>query len=148
MSAQLIYDENDCASLALCAWREARGEGCDGMRAVMHVIVNRARRWYGGHCGHSESIHHAVYAKNQFTSMSVPTDPEFHLMPSPTDPQYAEIRNLSREVLSGDDPDITNGALYYVNPKTMVSAWFEETIICDPANHPETARIGHHVFYA
>lgn len=45
------------------------------MRSVIHVIVNRAVSW-------SKSIHEVVYGKNQFTSMSVPTDPEFNLEPT------------------------------------------------------------------
>ncbi len=142
---QIPYDGNDIDSMRLCGWREARGEGPDGIRAVMHVLLNRAVRWYGAH---SESIHTAIYAKNQFTSMSVPTDPEYHLMPAPDDPLYASLADMAVEVLDGSDDDLTNGALYYVNPHTMTSGWFRDNIIDQPATHPETARIGHHIFFA
>src|SRR5208282_5429581 len=72
----MTYDQDDLDSLALCAWKEARGEGTPGMLAVMHVIYNRALAWYGANDPEAkimgldietEAVHHAVYAKNQFT---------------------------------------------------------------------------------
>ena len=139
------FDQNDLDSLALCAWKEARGEGPEGMRAVMHVIAHRAARWYGDH---SESVHNAVYGKNQFTSMSVPSDPNFNRKPAPVDPYWQFCVAMAPAVCDGTDPDPTNGALYYCNLETADSGWFAEHIIGNPANHPKVAQIGHHTFYA
>ena len=63
----MTYDQDDLDSIALCAWKEARGEGTPGMLAVMHVIYNRALAWYGGARTEgqeeNECVHHAVRQK-------------------------------------------------------------------------------------
>ena len=150
------YDQDDLDSLALCAWKEARGEGTPGMLAVMHVIYNRAVAWYGGNDPEAkimgldietEAVHHAVYAKNQFTSMSVPSDPEFNLAPGETDASYEFCQQIAPRILAGSDADITSGALYYANLHHVTSGWFIDTIVNDPANHPRTAEIGRQTFF-
>jgi N-acetylmuramoyl-L-alanine amidase len=143
------WDQNDHDSMALCVWKEARGEGQEGMEAVAYVILNRAKVWYS-HT--SEAVHAAVYAKNQFTSMSVPTDPEFHLMPHPNDPQYAYCDTLCTSLLANADNSATNdpthGALYYANLKESTSGWFFEHVVKDTVHHPLRATIGKQNFYA
>jgi spore germination cell wall hydrolase CwlJ-like protein len=136
------YDQNDLHSVALCVWKEARGEGNDGMRAVMHVIVNRV-----GHPGFAHDLHRVVYGKNQFTSMSVPSDPEFNLQPKDGDIQFAYCQGLIEPVLNGSDSDLTNGAHYYANLKYSTSGWFFNHIVKDTVNHPLTVTIGHQNFY-
>jgi spore germination cell wall hydrolase CwlJ-like protein len=136
------YNADDLNSLALVAWKEARGEGLQGCRAVMHVIANRV-----GHIGFAHTLHDCIYGKNQFTSMSVPSDPEFNLEPKEGDAIFIECVTLADDVLSGTDPDNTCGAHFYANLHTMTSGWFELHIVGDPVNHPKTAVIGHHTFF-
>ncbi len=142
---KVIYDTDDLHSLALCVWKEARGEGRDGMRAVAHVIANRAAHWYGDQEG---SVHHAVYGKNQFTSMSVPSDPEFNLEPKDDDAEFSYCVELAPQVLDGTDSDNTNGALYYANLKYTTSGWFFRNIVNNPTQHPQLAVIGKQTFFA
>lgn len=136
------YDSNDVHSLALVAWKEARGEGQDGMRAVMHVCVNRT-----GHPGFAHTLHDVIYGKNQFTSMSVPSDPEFNLVAGDLDPQFQYCITTATSVLSGSDADNTNGAHYYANLKNTTSGWFFRNIVNNPVDHPQTAVIGRQTFY-
>jgi N-acetylmuramoyl-L-alanine amidase len=136
----MIFDSNDVESLALCAWKEARGEGTPGMLAVMAVICNRARAW-------DDTVHQCVYAKNQFTSMSVPSDPEFNLSPGEDDASYEFCLQMAPRFLAGSQPDPTNGALYYANLSAVTSGWFVENIVNDPAQHPQTAVIGRQTFF-
>lgn len=35
------FDDDDLNNAVLCVWKEARGDGYDGMNAVAHVIFNR-----------------------------------------------------------------------------------------------------------
>lgn len=137
----MIYDTNDIRSLALVAWKEARGEGSVGMQAVMHVIVNRV-----GQIGFAHTLHDVIYGKNQFTSMSVVSDPEYTLAPQSTDTSFISALSLAKLVLGGVDQDITNGAHYYANLKTATSGWFYNHIVTSP-DHPITATIGHHTFF-
>jgi spore germination cell wall hydrolase CwlJ-like protein len=141
------YDQNDIHSLALCAWKEARGEsqpqGCD---AVMYVIVNRV-----GQPGFARDLHGVIYGKNQFTSMSVPSDPEFNLQPKDGDTTFQACLDAASSILANvDNPDridITRGAHYYANLHTCTSGWFHDHIVLDSHNHPVTAQIGRHTFF-
>jgi N-acetylmuramoyl-L-alanine amidase len=137
----IAYDDNDKHSLALCAWKEARGQGLIGMRAVMCVIKNRV-----GKPGFAHTLHDVIYGKNQFTSMSVASDPEFNLEPS--GPVWPGAQLLASQVLDESLPDNTNGAHYYANLDTMdKGGWFERNILGQPGTHPLTATIGAHSFY-
>ena len=142
----MVYDSNDVSSMALCVWKEARGEMSIGMRAVAHVIANRV-----GATGFAKTLHDVIYGKDQFTSMSVAVDPEFNLTPPPGDAQFAYCLSLCPKVLGGDDEDITFGAKYYENAETATSGWFGR-VIAGPDGHGTeghslTAQIGRQNFY-
>jgi N-acetylmuramoyl-L-alanine amidase len=139
----MMYDENDVTSAALCAWKEARGDGSTGMHAVLHVLKNRVES-YG--LGFAKTLHDVIYGKNQFTSMSVPSDPEFNLSPA-HDTMYTAALTLAGVVLNTDDDDPTGGAHYYENAETANSGWFARVIVADTVNHPKTVQILHHTFY-
>ena len=129
--------------LALCAWREARGEGEAGIVGVMNTICNRARDW-------KWTIQHVILDHNQFTSMSVASDPEFNLFPVEGDPVYAQCLDQARQVLAskGQD-DNTNGSHWYANLKHISeNGWFDRNIVQHEDLHPVTAVIGGHTFYA
>jgi N-acetylmuramoyl-L-alanine amidase len=145
----MIYDNEDLANAALCAWKEAREDGSTGMHAVLHCLKNRV-----GFPGFAKTLHDVIYGKNQFTSMSVPSDPEYDL--DPGDPKrvsaedfilYQAACDLAKVVLNTDDADPTGGAHYYENPKTATSGWFQRVIVADTVNHPMTVKILHHTFY-
>ena len=141
----MTYDQNDLDCMALCVWREARGEGELGMQAVAWVIANRANAWYPHF---PDPIHMVVYGKNQFTSMSVSSDPEFNLQPASDDPQYAFCQKICEPIVQGSaSSDVTNGALYYCNPAEATSGWFAKHIVSDTVNHPQVAAIGKQLFY-
>jgi spore germination cell wall hydrolase CwlJ-like protein len=137
---------DDAEAVALCQWREARSEGEIGMRAVGHVIVNRAASWY-----HQMRypVHFAVYAKNQFTSMSCPSDPQYRRFPAEVDPQWQFCQQIAPEILADADPDPTNGALYYANLEIITpGCWFEIEVVLKPQIHPLLIVIRNHHFYA
>lgn len=145
MVQTITFDPLDCTNVALCVWKEARGEGQLGMKAVLDVIYNRARDW-------GKSLHDVVYAKNQFTSMSVPSDPEFNLEPPSGDEQYAFALDITTQMLEMGMGDITHGAHYYANLKEATSGWFSENISGSDGNgtinHKLTTQIGKQRFYA
>jgi len=138
----MTFDNVDVDNLALVTWKEARGEGVEGCRAVMHVIANRV-----GAKDFPSTLHNVIYQKNAFTSMSVISDPEFNLQPKPGDKIYAACENLAQLVLSGQDVDNTLGAHYYANLKNTTSGWFFNHIVADKLQHPITVVIGHHTFF-
>jgi N-acetylmuramoyl-L-alanine amidase len=137
-------DQNDLHSAALCAWKEARGDGLTGMHAVLHCLKNRV-----GSIGFSPMLHDIIYGRNQFSSMSIPSDPEFNLQPTDVSPAnlWTEAQRLAYLVFMTDDADPTGGAHYYENPKTATSGWFQRAIVADTVNHPMTVKIANHTFY-
>lgn len=139
----VVADPDDLESGALCACKEARGDGRDACTAVIFIELNRAAAW-------KKSIHDVVYGKNQFSSMSVPSDPEFNWEPeTPADVAAMDMcRQIMRDAVNGQLQDPTNGALYYDNPKTAKSPWFAKVIVNDPIAHPLRAVIGKQNFYA
>jgi spore germination cell wall hydrolase CwlJ-like protein len=144
----LLFDAADVQAMALCIWKEARGEGNVGMQAVAWVIRNRAADWYPGN---PDPVHLVVFGKNQFTSMSVPSDPEFNLQPPEGDPQYAYCAGICPDILNNLMSDVTSGAHYYANLKYATSGWFAENISGPDGNgtpqHPRTATIGNQCYY-
>lgn len=141
------YDDNDIHSMALCVYKEARGEGQDGMRAVAHVIKNRV-----GAIGFPKTLHDVIFQKNAFTSMSVSQDPEFNLIPPAGDVQFAYASAICPSVLSGGDADLTDDSHYYENAATATSGWFGR-VIAGPdglgtEGHPLMAHIGKQSFFS
>jgi peptidoglycan lytic transglycosylase len=112
------------------------------MRVVLHVIANRV-----GAPGFGETVHDVIYGKNQFTSMSVPSDREFNLEPAADDLQFAYCSSLVTAIFADEDVDPTNGAHYYDNPRTASSSWFLRNIVNKSVDHPLLATIGHQKFY-
>lgn len=108
----------------------------------MWVISNRAWDW-------RDPVHSVVYGKNQFTSMSVPSDPEFDWKPTqPNDVAiYEACLGAAPAILARQGPDPTLRSHYYDNPKTATSSWFAQNVAADSLNHPLKATIGGQNFY-
>ncbi len=125
---------------ALCAWKEAEGEGAGGTYDVLHVIRNRVAS-----PDFPDTVHGVIYQKNAF-SWTRESDPRHSVEPRPGDPVYAACLYQAPFVLAGDD-DPTNGATYYANPKTLQKGcWFDRHIVHN-LEYEECARSAHHIFY-
>jgi N-acetylmuramoyl-L-alanine amidase len=136
----MMNREVDIVLVALTAWREARGEGAQGMNAVLHVMLNRSKAW-------GKTIRQIVVQRNQFSSMTVQGDPDTVMWPMETDKAFQAALVETEKVLSGQDDDPTDNALYYYNPNTATSSWFLQNIVNSPRWHPQTATIGNHTFF-
>lgn len=98
--------EIDIISAALCAWKENRGYGQQGMQSVINVLMNRAK-------AHGTSVYAEAYRPLQFSSMSYQHDPQLLIQPQPSDPQFAIANELARSAAAGTLEDITGGAQFY-----------------------------------
>jgi spore germination cell wall hydrolase CwlJ-like protein len=136
------YTARDTAYLAATIWGEARSEKALGMRAVAHVIMNRARsqRW-------GSSLEEVVRRRKQFSCWNSNDDnrakinrmaqidrylksqPEGYerwlakFQRSDEYPEYLlwlQAKKIARDVVAGNTSDITDGALFYhttaINP--------------------------------
>jgi len=128
-------------ALAVLIWRESRGEGPDGMRATAHVVANRVRAHWGDYSK-------VIATKNQFSSMTVLGDSQTVLWPVRPNSMFEAAMDIAWKVYDETDIDITHNALYYANLDTITSQWFKEQILDKPDEHPITAKLGNHTFYA
>jgi spore germination cell wall hydrolase CwlJ-like protein len=120
--------------LALTMWREARGEGVIGMRAVGHVIKNRVDATHL-----PDKWDDIMTKKWQFSSLTATGDSQLVAWPNSPDPIFEEAMNLADSIFTNMDADITAGATHYFNPGVVLPTW--------AASMTKIASIGHHDFY-
>jgi len=117
--------------LALCVWREARGESSRGKRLVAQVVENRVQspRWPETYVG-------VITQPWQFSAFTA-RDPNAAKFPSETDPSWPACVSAADAVLSTAEP-FTEANHYCV--VGLAPAWRNDQKI--------VAREGAHVFYA
>src|SRR6266851_6346288 len=106
---------SDLELLALCCWREARGEGMLGKRGVCHVILNRAK---SGHFGGHE-IHGVILKPYQFSSFNA-NDPNSDKWPVEGEASWLDCIDAAKAVTENCDEDFTRGSLFYFSPPLTV----------------------------
>ena len=131
------WDEFEKLSAAFCAWREARGETAtlhDSLRAIIHVIANRAALG-------KKSWAQIVYQYEQFSSITAPGDPQIKAddIPLQPDPIFEQCYDIADLIFGGGDFDLTDGATHYFNPGIVLPSW--------AASMTKVATVGHHDFY-
>lgn len=124
----------DLFMTTLCLWREARGEGEQGMIAVGCVIRNRAAR-------QKASPYSVVVQPWAFSSISASADPQLRLWPKESDPTWIAAQKIAANVLTTPIPDVTHGAtLYHDDSIVFPSTWNRKAV--EP-----TVKIGRLNFY-
>ena len=127
--------------VAATLWGEARGEGTNGMQAVMNIIMNRAH-------GDFSKAREVALKRKQFSVWNGVKNPEEISLQMARDsrnkklkdiPSYIEALELVDKAMRGDLPDITGGATHYFNPHKVLPPWAKEMV--------KTVSIGNHDFY-
>ena len=137
MIAQPYIQLSDLTLLALCCYREARGESFDGKRAVCHVIKNRTLKpsWWG------HDWQSVILKPFQFSSFN-PDDINNEVWPKDESPAWAECMAAASAIHSGMDEDLTEGATYYYDTSIQwPKAWGS------PSCYANTLNIGRLRFY-
>lgn len=112
--------------LALCAWREARGQTPAAQRGVIWSVLNRAQKpgWWG------KDIVSVILHPFQYSSFNS-GDPNALKFPNNSDPVFAQIAAMAQD--PGVDP--TGGAVNYHDssllPEWAASGQFVETVQID-----------------
>lgn len=109
--------------VARTAWGEARGEGQDGMQAVINVVMNRARRQ--GWMGHDPI---SVCLKPwQFSCWNQDDPNRVKLLAvAIDDPQFRQALQLADNAVNGLLADITKGADSYADLRYCAPDWAAE----------------------
>lgn len=121
------FDKRQIDCLAQAAYHEAKGEGKQGMLAVIHTTLNRVKdhRFPKSACA-------VVYQKAQYSWTKYnPKVKDYDT--------YTKAELLAKEVLNGKHKDITHGSLFFHANSIKKPSWAKR-MDC-------TARIGGHVFY-
>ena|SRR5581483_1566543 len=132
----MTWNDWDKALLALTLWREARGEGKEGMQAVGCVIRNRANA--------NGSWRKTMAAKWQFSSLTAPGDSMLISWPT-NEKTFEDAMEIAEGIYNNSLPDITLGSTHYRNPVTATSKSFQKAV--DSGQLIKTVTIGHHEFY-
>jgi N-acetylmuramoyl-L-alanine amidase len=109
------YTSYDLVLLAICVWRESRGEVYEAKQGVAWSVVNRVNlpRWWG------HSVNGVVLMPDQYSSFNR-NDPNATKWPIPADPAWVDSLDVATKVLSGTLADNTGGATsYYDNSMTL-----------------------------
>jgi hypothetical protein len=117
------YLGSDLKTLASILQGEAGGEGVSGMQAVANVIQNRASQNFSGY---GNGLLDQALAEQQFQGQA-------------KNPSKA-ARDMAAQLINGQVPDITGGALYYANPSDSSAQWARNL------NSGNALKIGNHYF--
>jgi N-acetylmuramoyl-L-alanine amidase len=103
------YD--DVNLLALCIWREARGEVNDAQLGVGCSIRNRVNNpsWYNHHQG---SYRATILMPWQYSSFNT-NDPNSTKYPDPNDAVWLQCLENASLIINGNCDDNTSGAISY-----------------------------------
>jgi len=138
----------DYFMMALCLWREARGEGRDGQIAVGSVIRNRSIK-------RMSSVYSEVVKPWQFSSITASGDAQLAKYPVLLDTGWKQCQEIAQAICDGEIADATGGATLYWNPNGIESdATFklnDGSVVKFPKTWSvhavkETVVIGNHVF--
>lgn len=123
--------------MARTALGEARGEGVEGMQAVMWTGMNRftAKRWYSG-----LTLAATFMLKAQYDCW-MPNDPNYAYIVAVTDAisLVTQALVMAADIIAGRIPDPTLGATHYYADSINPPAWV--------ATGEFTVKIGRHNFY-
>ncbi len=107
----------DIFMLSLCLYREARGDGYNGMVAVGCVVRNRVNK-------RGSTYYAEVVRPWQFSSITAHGDPQLCLYPAEADTSWIEAQTIAAKVCDGSITDTTGGAtLYYANSIPFPASW-------------------------
>jgi hypothetical protein len=102
---------------ALCAWRENRHGGVQGMTSVINVLMNRAQK--RNTCVYIEAV-----KPWQFSSLTAPGDPQLILFPTKGDAEFQTALYLMQQADAGTLADITGAAtMYYADSMATPPYW-------------------------
>lgn len=109
----------DRTFLALCLWREARGESVAGKIGVAMAIMNRVQRpsWWG------KNVCEVLFKKWQFSSLTDPNDRQLTTWPLANDLSWQSCLDVAWLVLDGSVTNPVPGADSYFDVSIPAPKW-------------------------
>ena len=126
----------DAYIVVVTLWMEARGEGEQGMQAVMNTIMNRSK-------GNFENSRRVVLKPKQFSCWNGISNPEQKTIDISkkhrNEKEFQIAIKLVDAAMKGKLKDITDGATHYFNPHKVLPTWSKKM--------KKTVSIKNHDFY-
>lgn len=118
------WDNWEASALALCVWREARGEPYDTQLAVAYSILNRVARpsWWG------DTISAVIFARWQYSSFTDPKDKQLTTWPfrgkkSPHEGSFQTAMQAANDALNRAVANPVPGADSYFDVSIPPPKW-------------------------
>ena len=130
-----FQDDADRTFLALCIWREARGESYDAKCGVGYSILNRMKSstWSG------TTVMGVIFQRLQYSSLTHSEDPQLVNWPQDNHPHWEECLRIADGVLAGSIESPVGKADSYHDTSIKPPAWAKQTAF--------VKRIGRLLFY-
>ncbi len=114
-------DQADKTFLALCLWREARGETAAVQAGVVHVILNRVKRpsWWG------RDLMSVIFKRWQFSSLTDPKDRQLTTWPTAVDKSWQQCLQIAHAASAGTLFNPVAGADHYYDISIPAPPWAE-----------------------
>lgn len=135
------YDSDPAQLLALCIWREARGESIAAKYGVAWVIMNRCKMAPAQ--GFKHDVPGNILHPWAFSSF-MEGDVNATKYPEPTDPSWQDSLTVAESVTRTEDP--TNDAVFYFS-LPLTSPPLKKDGTCAWGNVEHAASIGGLQFY-
>ena len=109
----------DKTFLALCLWREARGESAKVQSGVAHAVLNRVARpsWWG------RDVMGVIFKKWQFSSLTDPHDRQLTTWPASDDRSWQQCLQVAGGAIAGAIPNPVPGADSYYDLSIPPPKW-------------------------
>jgi N-acetylmuramoyl-L-alanine amidase len=129
-----LQEQADVTFLALCLWREARGESREGKVAVAHSVLNRIASSSWGN-----TMMSVLFQRLQYSSLTYVQDPQLTNWPKDDDPSWQECLVVADAVIHGDVASPIGQADSYHDTSIQPPNWAVKS--------PFVAQIGKLMFY-
>jgi N-acetylmuramoyl-L-alanine amidase len=118
------YDCWNIALLALCIWREARGEILAAKKGVAWSVKNRVDHpsWWG------DSYHTVILKPKQYSSFN-PGDVNAVKFPDEHDTAWQACLQIALSVYTGESTDNTDGADHYYDTSIPAPSWTAPPVV-------------------
>lgn len=145
MLTKVKLNEVDRDAISRVAFAEAANQGDAGIAGVVYTIINR---FVSGNFG--ASISDVVNAPRQFEPVSK-VGGNWKKLPEVNTAQRSKVDTIINLALDGHLPDLTNGALFFQNPKIVADREKKGTVskgLTNFGGSEPSAVINDHAFFA
>jgi spore germination cell wall hydrolase CwlJ-like protein len=132
-----LQNQADLAFMALCIWREARGEPREAKVAVGHSIMNRITSPSWGN-----TITSVIFQRLQYSSLTYDKDPQLTTWPLETDKSWIECLEVADQVLEGALPNPIDGADSYFADSISRPTWATDKTFVTKIGRHEFHKVG------